>query len=107
MVTFTRKNILKSGAGIYSIAGLMGTITIGKQLLADGASFPETLTVDGLTVKTAAPAKVKMTKEERAAANAAKTPAQRLAEQEQRIAKQQANLAARKAKLGLADASPV
>jgi hypothetical protein len=104
MATFNRKNVLKSGAGVYSIAGVMGTITIGKQLLADGASFPDTLTVDGLSVKSPKEAPKKMTKEERAAANAAKTPQQRLEEQAARLAKQQANLEARKAKLAQANA---
>lgn len=99
MATFTRKGVLKSGAGVYTVTGVQGTVVFGKQLLAEGASFPDTLEINGLTTATAKTAPVKMTAEERKAANAAKTPAMKLAEQEARLKKQQDNLAARRAKL--------
>ena len=98
MITLQRKNVLKSGAGVYQIPGLIGIITFGQQILPEGASWPETLSLDGFTAKTVTAA-VKMTPEERAAARAAMTPEQKLAEQEARLQKQAENLAARKAKL--------
>lgn len=106
MATFTRKNILKSGAGVYQIPGVIGIVTFGKQLLAAGASFPDTLTIDGLSTATPKAAAAKITKEERAAARASMTPAQKLSEQEARLAKQSANLAARKAKLAETAGAP-
>ncbi|MFA6315602.1 MAG: hypothetical protein WC648_04535 [Candidatus Paceibacterota bacterium] len=89
----------------YTLAGVRGSVKISSTLFAGDA--PETLEVNWPVAGPKA-AKVKMTVEERAAAaadrkaaNAAKTPMQKLADQEARIAKQAANLAARKAKLGL------
>jgi len=99
MATLNRKGVLKSGAGVYQLEGAQGTVVIGPQLLADGAAFGETIEVSGFefTAPKAKPAK--MTKEERAAARAAMTPEQKLAESEARLAKQKENLEKRKAAL--------
>lgn len=99
MATLKRKGVLKSGAGVYQYEGSQGTVVIGPQLLADGASFGETITLDGFTFATPKAKPAKQTKEERAAARAAMTPAQKLAESEARLKKQEENLAKRKAAL--------
>lgn len=83
-------------AAHYNIPGLRGSVKISSTLF-DGDA-PQTLEINWPVAGPKAP-KVKMTKEERAAANAAKTPMQKLAEQEARLKVQSDNLAARKAKL--------
>ena len=98
-VELVKDNKTRKGNGkasTYTIAGLRGSVKISSTLF-DGEA-PATLQIDWPVASEKAP-KVKLTKEERAAANASKTPAQRLAEQEARLAKQTANLEARKAKL--------
>lgn len=83
----------------YGISGYRGVARFPKNWFTDGG--PETLSVpdEGFAASATKKLKVKLTKEERKALNAAKTPAEKLAAQEARLAKQVANLAARKARL--------
>jgi len=84
---------VKSNAVVYTIPGLRGTVRVSKRLL-DGPA-PEQLTLEGASFATPKPAKVKLTREERAAARAA---APKLTE-EQKIAKAKDALAKREARL--------
>ena len=105
MATLVKDNKERKGhngkAAHYRLDGVRGSVKISSTLFANGA--PDTLEINWPVAGPSTP-KVKMTKEERAAARAAMTPAQKLAEQEARLAKQQANLEARKAKLASAAA---
>jgi len=102
MAELKLKGTLKTGQGVYQVDGVTGTVTIGPQLLADGAKFPGTITVDGLTIAEPKAKPAKLTKEERAAKRANMTEAEKLAEQEARLKKQADNLAKRKAALAAA-----
>jgi hypothetical protein len=93
----------KSNAAVYNVPGLRGTIRIARRLLAGPA--PERFTVEGLTFAEPSAPKVKLTKEERKAANASKSPLDKIAEQEERLRVQAANLARRKQELAAMEAS--
>jgi len=88
---------------VYQLEGRRGTIKIPRSLF--GTEVPESFDID--TQNFAAPgtsgsAKPKMTKEERAAARAALTPAQKLEQAKARLAKQQEKLAKQEAALAAA-----
>jgi len=82
------KQPVKANAVVYQIPGLRGTIRFVKTLFAGDA--PERLTVEGATF--AAP-KPKLTPEERAAARAAMTLAQKVEQERARVARAQKRLA--------------
>ena len=91
------KQPAKANAVVYQIAGLRGTIRFVKTLFAGEA--PEVLTVDGATFATPTAPKVKLTPEERKAARAAMTPAQKIEAERKRNANAQAKLAKMEAAL--------
>jgi hypothetical protein len=82
------KQPAKANAWVYGVPGLTGTVRIVKTLLTGPA--PETLTLRGVTFAAPAP---RLTPEERKAARAAMTPAEKLAAERLRVQKAQARLA--------------
>lgn len=106
--TANRVNHNRKGSNIvFQVPGRRGTIKFPRSLF--GETVPETLDID--TQNFAAPgtsgsAKPKMTKEERAAARAAMTPAQKLEQAKARLAKQTEKLAKQEAALAAAAAAP-
>lgn len=101
ILTLQAKQPSKSNAFVYTIPGLRGTVRFAKKLFASETA-PEQVAVQDegfATLGAAKTAKVKETKEERAARLAAMTPEQKRQADLDRIAAQEARLAKRKAAL--------